>query len=814
MKKILFLIILSVLFIDAQAQDKKVLDSLMKVYHQAKHDTTKINVIFEVMELYHKKVDTVVTLAQKTLQWSEKIDYDKGKGYSLYYLGVAYYDKNNYPQSLEYYKKSKSFLESAKDNTQLISVFNNMAIIYDSQGYYATALEYYQQALSISEKLQSKYNMATCLTNIGNVYKNLGNYPLAIEHYLNGLKIFEELKSKRSIAYIYNNIGIVYLNQKNMAFAQEYFFKSLEMREKLNDKKGMASCFNNIGNLYLQHGKLQEALAQYQKSLSLYEEINDIRGRAISLNNIGDIQNQLLKHKQASEYYKKGLELNEGLKNKWGMTYSLIGLARAELGLKQYDKGIEYATKSLDIAKEIKGLVEMKNAYRNLFVLHKKKEDYVKALEYHQYFTEMQDSILNEQNTKIIANLEAKVEIERKQKEIEILNKNKQLDEKTKETLQKDLKLQQIEAERQLNARLTIEKQAEADQLLAQARQEKDKHKQDSLHALSQKIQLEADNLKIKEKQLQAEGKARELEIIKEKEARKFQLYLLYLASFACLVVTILAYFIFLAQQKEKKARELITEQKEEIAQQKEEINQQRDFLALQAQELETANQTKDKLFAVLGHDLRSPIGSLEGTLNLMNLGMVSYDEFQHFVPQFHKNVKNMQNTLENLLQWSVTQMQGMNVNPSHIHISELIEEKVQLFTEVAKAKNITVSTEVDADIMAWADVNHVRLLLRNLLNNAIKFTPSEGHIRILAYPQEAQVIISVIDTGVGISEEMVGKLFQKNQTFTTYGTNGEKGTGLGLQLCQEIVTKNNGTIWASSEQGKGSTFSFSLPIA
>jgi signal transduction histidine kinase len=229
---------------------------------------------------------------------------------------------------------------------------------------------------------------------------------------------------------------------------------------------------------------------------------------------------------------------------------------------------------------------------------------------------------------------------------------------------------------------------------LALARQEKDKHKQDSLYIIAQKTQFEADNLKAKGKQLQAEGKARQLEITKEKEARKSQLYLLYLAIIAFLAVTLLAYFISLAHQKEKKAKELITEQKEEISQQKEEINQQRDALVLQANELETANQTKDKLFAILGHDLRSPIASLEGMLNLMNKGMISYEEFQDFVPQFHKNVKNMQNTLENLLQWSITQMKGMTATPTFINISELIDEKKQLFIEVAKAKNISISTE------------------------------------------------------------------------------------------------------------------------
>lgn len=268
-----------------------------------------------------------------------------------------------------------------------------------------------------------------------------------------------------------------------------------------------------------------------------------------------------------------------------------------------------------------------------------------------------------------------------------------------------------------------------------------------------------------------------------------------------------------LIQNQKKNLEQQVQERTEELQQQKKEINLQNNFLIAQSKELETANEAKNKLFAIVGHDLRGPIGSLESILGLMKQGIVTYEEFYNFVPQFYRNVKNMQNTLENLLEWSVSQMEGMNVNPSSFHINELIDEKIQLFKEIAKAKNITISTQMNTGLIVWADVNHVRLLLRNLINNALKFTPNNGNITIMTYSENNQAIISMIDSGVGMSEEQIKNLFQKNQTSTTYGTNGEKGTGLGLQLCYEIVVKNRGYIWASSEQGKGSTLSFSLPM-
>ena len=261
----------------------------------------------------------------------------------------------------------------------------------------------------------------------------------------------------------------------------------------------------------------------------------------------------------------------------------------------------------------------------------------------------------------------------------------------------------------------------------------------------------------------------------------------------------------------DKLNKDLLTQQ-QEIHSKNMELAVMNEELKTNTKILEEANQTKSKLFSILGHDLRSPIGSLEGLLNLVNIGLVSQEEFQAFMPQLHKNVKNMQSTLENLLQWSISQMEGIHATPERVSVQKIADEQVHLFAEVGRAKNIQVQAEVSEKFTVWADENHLRLVLRNLINNALKFTPEGESVKILAESVQNTVVISVQDNGVGMTAEQVGKLFKKNQNFTTYGTGGEKGTGLGLQLCQEIVTKNGGEIWAISEQGKGSTFSFSLP--
>ncbi len=772
-------------FISSKAfsQNKKILDSLNNVCKNAKYDTTKVLAMTSIAYEYrNNKADTCIYIAEKALEISKKLNFEKGKANAYYNIGLGNFNKGKYPEALTMYEKSLYIFEKISDEQGIANNLNNIGLIYDNQGNYPLALEYYQKSLKINEKIKNKRVIAINLNNIGSIYDYQGNYPLALEYYQKSLKIREDIDDKRGIANSLNNIGLIYENQGNYPLALEYLQKSLKIKEKIGNKDGISSSLTNIGNIYYHQNNYPLALEYYQKSLKMQEEINDKQNIAMCLSNMGNIYEKQDNYPLALEYLQKSLKIQEEMEDKQGQTYSLNGLAEVAKKQKNYDKSIEYAQKSLQISQEIKTPKEIKNASHILYENYKLKENFIKALEYHELYKTTNDILFSVEKSKKIANLEANVEVERKSKEIEILNKNQEL-------LKKDAQLQRIENEIQKNAKTVLERQADADRLFALARQEKDKRKADSLHNLAQYHQLEADNLKIKEKQLQAENQARKIEALKEKE---FQQYINYLIGIVFLFVSVFVYFIYQSRQKEKKAKEEIKKQ---------------------AEMLEQANQTKDKLFAIIGHDLRNPIGSLESVLNLIKKGVVSYDEFQDLMPKFHKNVKNVQITLENVLQWSISQMQGLTANPTNIFLWQMVEEKIQLFEEIAKAKHITLSMEIPQEITVWADENHLRLLFRNLINNALKFTPKTGKVQVIAKTVGAKVIISVIDNGIGMSEEQMGKLFKKNQTFTTFGTNGEKGTGLGLQLCGEIITENGGQIWVISEQGKSSTFSFSLPI-
>lgn len=829
-KNLLF--IFCFLALNIQAQNKKVLDSLNTVYNTTKYDTTRILALTAIASEYiNNKPDTFIIITQKALEKSEQINYRKGQGnaydlFAHYYftkinypLALEYYQKSlrineelrnksdislilhaigsiyqnqgNYTSALEYYQKSLKIKEEIKDKQGIAASLHNMGLIYQIQGDYPLSLEYYKKTLKINEELGAGQGITNSLFNIGVIYSQQGNYPLALEYYQKSLKFSESLGSKQIIARNLNAIGLIYRGQGDYPLALEYLKKGLKTSEEAQDKQIISAILLNIGGIYEDLDNYALALEYCEKSLKIKEEIKDKRGISFSLNNIGSILSQQGEWVKAIDYFEKSLKIKKEMGDKQGISNALNGLSQVYQQQKEYDKSIEYAQEGLKLAQEIKALSEIDQLSHTLYDTYKLKGDYIKALEYHELYKQTNDSLFNVDKTKKIANLESRAEIERKEKEITILNKNKEL-------LEKDNQVQKIENEKEKNAKLAIEQQAKADRLFALARQEQDKRKQDSLTSLAQKAQLLADNLKINEQKLQAESKAKELEILKEKEVKEFQQAINYLVLTGLLAVLVFAYFIFKSREKEKKAKEIISLQKEE--------------LTIQSEKLLEANNSKDKLFAILGHDLRSPINSLEGFLNLMQSGVISVEEFQTHLPYFYSNVKNVQNMLSNLLQWSLSQMNGITALPTQVDTKQVISENIKLFTEIAATKSITLLTNLPDNVFVWADENHFRLLLRNLINNAIKFTPKDGQIKVEIQQKQTNIEISIADNGVGMTEEQMAKLFKKNQNSTTSGTSGEKGTGLGLQFCQEIVAKNGGEIWVNSTKGEGSIFTFSLP--
>ena len=223
-------------------------------------------------------------------------------------------------------------------------------------------------------------------------------------------------------------------------------------------------------------------------------------------------------------------------------------------------------------------------------------------------------------------------------------------------------------------------------------------------------------------------------------------------------------------------------------------------------------NETKDKLFSIIAHDLRGPIGAFQGLLKLFKDGDIGQKEFLGFIPKLGADLDHISFTLNNLLSWGQSQMNGSVTKPSMISLDCLVSDNINLLSEIAAGKFIKIVSHLPENTIAWSDGDQIDIVIRNLISNALKFTPENGMITISAKERNNHWELSIRDTGVGMNKDTQDKIFSENSNITTYGTNNEKGTGLGLSLCKEMVEKNNGTIWAESVLRKGSSFFFTLP--
>jgi PAS domain S-box-containing protein len=230
--------------------------------------------------------------------------------------------------------------------------------------------------------------------------------------------------------------------------------------------------------------------------------------------------------------------------------------------------------------------------------------------------------------------------------------------------------------------------------------------------------------------------------------------------------------------------------------------------------QLQELNASKDKFFSIISHDLRSPFTALLGFAQLLaeNVEHYSQDKIKHHIDRVYTSAERLHALLENLLTWARIQRGVMKHHPEPIDLSDIAEDNTALFASRAEQKQITLRDSIPKKTSVYADYSMIDTVLRNLISNALKFSQTDGIIEISAHSYETYVEVAVSDTGTGIRQENIPKLFRIDMQYTNVGTAGETGTGLGLILCQELVERNGGRIWVESDVGKGTTFRFTLP--
>jgi signal transduction histidine kinase len=275
------------------------------------------------------------------------------------------------------------------------------------------------------------------------------------------------------------------------------------------------------------------------------------------------------------------------------------------------------------------------------------------------------------------------------------------------------------------------------------------------------------------------------------------------LKRFLILVILLVFIILFLLYRKLR----YISRINQQLEQKQEEVIQAN-------KKLQEINAMRDKLFSIISHDLRNPFASIASFSRIIkrDIHELNTDELQELAIELDRSVSNINTLLDNLLHWSMAQTGKLSYNPEYIMLTKLVDENIDLVLATAKGKGIEISNTIDKDVVVWSDVNMTNSIIRNLLSNAIKYVNSGGSITLSSERVDDMIHVFVADTGVGIGDEGKSKILKPDYLLSTYGTNDEKGSGLGLLICKEFTEKQGGKIWFTSEPDIGSTFFFSLP--
>lgn len=233
-------------------------------------------------------------------------------------------------------------------------------------------------------------------------------------------------------------------------------------------------------------------------------------------------------------------------------------------------------------------------------------------------------------------------------------------------------------------------------------------------------------------------------------------------------------------------------------------------------EELQRTIAGRDKLYSVIAHDLRSPMGSIKMVLNMLILNLLSEKigaEMYELLTMANQTTEDVFSLLDNLLKWTKSQIGKLNVVYQDVDLVEVTDGVIEIFSMVASLKKIRIREMKPEKMMVNADIDMLKTVVRNLLSNAIKFSKENSEVLVKMEEVDGMAVVSVQDYGCGISEEGQKKLLHTDTHFSTFGTNNEEGSGLGLLLCKDFVVKNGGKLWFTSKEGEGSIFSFSIPV-
>lgn len=605
------------------------------------------------------------------------------------------------------------------------------------------------------------------------------------------LSLANKINDLPSKVAAYQNKAMLLTISGDYSAALRYDNLTLENDLLLRDSTQISRDYNNIGNDYYDLGEYDDAFFYFSQSRLVATAIRDTFRMLVADHNVGRVFKEMGQYETAQQHLLASKRLSERLHDVEGIAYTYDEMGDIQLRRQLYDSADLSLATALNLARKGEFKVLQPRIYGKLATVAFRKGNFDKALAYYDTAYTLNERTNDRHGMAEVALGRAIIFTGQRRYDEALSNLEHSL------TVAKELNARILEIKCYNQLSLLWEMKADYRKSLAYYKEYK--LLEDSL--FSQELQG-----KLLRSQLRFETEARDSQIafLSEKDAahsselRKQEFVRNILVVVMALSV-ILLFSVYRSGRRRRQINSLLLQHQEEMEK--------------RSEELERLNQVKDKFFSIISHDLRSPINALSGLLDLLDKGAVTASELPRHIKELKARFNHTRTLLNNLLDWTLLQMDKLSVQAAKIDIYNLVEENIQLLTSV-QSKDIRLINEVPRNLIGFADSNTINLVIRNLITNAIKFTNDGGTVRIAAREKDAEWLVSVKDNGVGMNNDALKMLFDKTAPYTTRGTANEKGTGLGLILCKEFVEKNNGRIWVESEEGAGSTFFFTLPKA
>ena len=746
----------------------------------------------------------------------------------------------------------KSQLDHVPDSTK-VDLLNELAY----RSYYIQpqfTFQYARQAVELAEQTGYAKGLSEAQRMMGIALLQRNKFRESMERLYKGLEAARSVGYNQGIADNYNSIGVIYTIIKDWRQAIRFFRKSVDYQERAGNPLRKAIVISNIGDAYLVLGRPDSARFFIDRAYRILENVDDRTWIPMILVRRAKVQTVEGDTAMAVSTLKKAILLAKKTSQNIHLRNALHELVKLYYEQHAFEKAEKLNQEEIKIAEFLGFIPFMTEAYELRYKIQMARNEIRPALNSLIIYSQYKDSLSAQQDKYNMDYLRYKYELEQKQKDFILLKKEKEAQEmavRAKMQRQRILfiaissflflvlffsyviyrsRKKEIETNKKLkekNKELARQKK----ELGASLKMVKDLNAQlqaynDTMNhlAIVQVIDTHGRILFVNDNFCRTTGYEKEevtgknsillqsrhhnhkfyrdiFNTLKggrtwrgeicmvDKEGRSFWVD----AAIAPVLDDSGKPVQFFSLQFEITPRKNYEKQ-----------------LELQKKELMELNRFKDKVFSIVSHDFRSPLNSLKGTLALYLKGMISHEEMNSLASGLLEKLNTTSYMLDNLLNWAKNQLQGIHTNPKETDVYKLVKENIDLVRPQADKKGIELKGEYSRPVWAYADEEMIKLVLRNLISNAVKFSFKGGEVRVTISEEQDRIITAVHDRGIGMNVKQMKNLFNPSAE-TMPGTSNEKGMGLGLLLCKEFVENNGGKIWVESKEGEGSSFYFSL---